>query len=247
MIFDLTASSGNPKKLPVLDPSYPANATVEGGYSATLKVAISTDGNPSDYTYQWYKNGSAISGATAATYTFSPTALGTATFYCAVTNAAGTVNSRTATITCSKLNLFDYSNRFTGITGGWTNDKQNTTGASITSNSNGSVTVKPVADGYGSSIYRTSKAIDVTNAKTLHFYGVLNEYDNGGRGGFGLYKNDKTTAYDTVVAQKAGALNTSVRTVTLDISSISGSYYPGVLVKDHPNYISITIHKMWLT
>jgi len=247
MIFDLSANSGEPYKVPVLNSSYPANTTVEGGKSTTLKVEISTAGNPTSYTYQWYKNGAAISGATASTYSFTPTALGTTTFYCSVTNEAGTVNSRTATITCSKVNLFDYSERFTSITGGWTNDKQNATGATITTNSDGSVTVEPTASGYGASIYRTTKAIDVTNAKTLHFYGVLNEYNDNGRGGFGLFKNDKSGDYDTTVALQKGALNSNVRTVTLDISSVSGSCYPGVKVRDHPNYISITIHKMWLT
>lgn len=248
MIFDMTAGAGEPYKVPVLDAGYPADASVEGGYSTTLRVVIGKAGNPNSYVYQWHKNGEVIPGATGDSYSFTPTELGETTFYCSVTNEAGTVFSRAAVITCSKLNLFDYSNRFDAITGGWVNDKQNSTGASITANGDGSVTVKPIASGYGSSIYRTANAIDVTKAKTLHFYGVLNEYDNNGRGGFGLYKNDAASgSKDTIVSQQAGALNNSVRTVSLDISGLQGSYYPGVLVKDHPNYISITIHKMWLT
>lgn len=87
---------------PVLNSSYPANVTQveKSGGSATFKVSISTAGNPASYTYQWYVNGSAVSGATSSSYTKSGlTSAATYTVYCKVTNAAGTVQSRTATLT----------------------------------------------------------------------------------------------------------------------------------------------------
>ena len=87
---------------PVLDASYPANVTQfekENG-SATFTVAIDTEGVPASYTYQWYVNGSAVSGATGSSYTKTGlTSAATYTVYCKVTNAAGTVQSRTATLT----------------------------------------------------------------------------------------------------------------------------------------------------
>lgn len=93
---------------PVLNASYPEDVTANEGTSYTSKVVIDTAGNPASYTYQWYKNGTAIDGATNDSYTFTPTAGGTVTLYCEVTNQAGTVSSRTATITVERL-LFDRS------------------------------------------------------------------------------------------------------------------------------------------
>ena len=100
MIFNL--GSGKSYTLPVLNSSYPANVTQleKSGGSATFKVVIDTAGNPAEYTYQWYVNGSAVSGATSSSYTKTGlTAAATYTVYCKVTNAAGTVQSRTATLT----------------------------------------------------------------------------------------------------------------------------------------------------
>lgn len=87
---------------PVLSSSYPANVTQleKSGGSATFKVSISTAGVPASYTYQWYVNGTAVSGATSSSYTKTGlTSTGSYTIYCKVTNAAGTVQSRTATLT----------------------------------------------------------------------------------------------------------------------------------------------------
>lgn len=98
---------------PVLNTSYPANVSVleSSSASATFKVAIATAGNPASYTYQWYVNNAAVSGATASSYTKTGlTAAGTYTVYCKVTNAAGTVQSRTATLTVgSAFPTYTYS------------------------------------------------------------------------------------------------------------------------------------------
>lgn len=100
MIFNLGA--GKSYTLPVLNDSYPADvAFIENaGGSATFKVVIETDGKPDEYTYQWYLNGAKITGATSSTYTRTGlTSAATYTVYCKVTNSAGTVISRTATLT----------------------------------------------------------------------------------------------------------------------------------------------------
>ena len=66
--------------------------------SQTLELSIVATGASS---YQWYLDGEAIGGATTDTYTFTAgsTIGATNTIYCAATNAAGTTNSTTATIT----------------------------------------------------------------------------------------------------------------------------------------------------
>ena len=104
---------------PTLNGSYPENASVTVHDSVTLSAVISTHGNPKDYTYQWYKNGSAISGATGSTYTYTTSGVGSATFYCKVKNTAGTVTTRTATVTANALYLFKNGDECAGVTGGW--------------------------------------------------------------------------------------------------------------------------------
>ena len=76
----------------------PANQTVTAGQTATFTV-VATGTVP--LTYQWQKNGSAISGATSASYTTPATtsADNGAQFVVVVSNVAGNVNSNAATLT----------------------------------------------------------------------------------------------------------------------------------------------------
>ena len=104
---------GESYELPVLSASYPRDVTVTAaaGASASFSISITTPGRPAEYTYQWYRNGAAVSGGTAASLTL--TGLTTATtysVYCKVTNKAGSVNSRTATLTVrSYLPTYTYT------------------------------------------------------------------------------------------------------------------------------------------
>lgn len=79
----------------------PADNTSDEGSDATFTVVASG----SELTYQWHRDGVAISGATGATYTLSPVAwsdLG-ASFHAVVSNPAGTVSSAPATLTVRQL------------------------------------------------------------------------------------------------------------------------------------------------
>ncbi|MBE7213482.1 MAG: immunoglobulin domain-containing protein, partial [Gluconacetobacter diazotrophicus] len=82
----------------------PASVSAVLGNGASFSVAASGSGTLS---YQWYKgsvgSGTALSGATAATYTISATATGDAgTYYCVVTNAYGSATSSGATLTLTE-------------------------------------------------------------------------------------------------------------------------------------------------
>ncbi|SUS03568.1 hypothetical protein DF3PB_1010003 [uncultured Defluviicoccus sp.] len=75
----------------------PASRTVNAGSSATFSVVAS--GTPAP-TYQWRKNGVAISGATTASYTIASTTTSHAGQYSVVVaNSAGTVTSGNAVLT----------------------------------------------------------------------------------------------------------------------------------------------------
>ncbi|MGC2765213.1 MAG: hypothetical protein WB607_06885 [Candidatus Acidiferrum sp.] len=76
----------------------PGSVTVPVGETATFSVTATGTGT---MTYQWYKNGVAISGATSSTYTTPPAAAGDsgAVFTVTVSNSAGSATSGPATLT----------------------------------------------------------------------------------------------------------------------------------------------------
>ena len=76
----------------------PASQTVTAGQTATFTVAAT---GTATLTYQWNKNGAAISGATSATYTTPGTASSNngSLFTVTVTNSVGSVTSSAATLT----------------------------------------------------------------------------------------------------------------------------------------------------
>lgn len=76
----------------------PTSVSVTAGASASFSVVAATGGGT--LSYQWYRNGTAISGATAASYTIATTATTDAgTYYVVVTNSAGSATSANATLT----------------------------------------------------------------------------------------------------------------------------------------------------
>jgi hypothetical protein len=76
----------------------PSNRTVTAGQTATFSVAAA---GTAPLMYQWKKNGTAVAGATSATYT-TPVATSSdsgSSFVVNVSNSAGSVTSNTATLT----------------------------------------------------------------------------------------------------------------------------------------------------
>ncbi|HLY11323.1 MAG TPA: hypothetical protein VKW04_18620 [Planctomycetota bacterium] len=78
--------------------SQPSNRSVTAGQTATFSVGAS---GTAPLSYQWEKNGAAISGATGSSYTTPPTTLADSgeLFRVVVTNAAGSVTSASAMLT----------------------------------------------------------------------------------------------------------------------------------------------------
>ena len=80
----------------------PASQSVTAGQTATFTVTAS---GTAPLTYQWQKNGTAISGGTAASYTTpaTTTADNGSTFVVVVTNSAGNATSTAATLTVTPI------------------------------------------------------------------------------------------------------------------------------------------------
>ena len=82
---------------PVLYSGYPRDGSTTQGQNLTLESY--TNGGSSPFTYQWYKNATAISGATGSQLVFNSIAVADAgTYKAVVTNAAGSVTSRDAIV-----------------------------------------------------------------------------------------------------------------------------------------------------
>lgn len=90
--------SNIPTAPPVIT-TQPLSITVVAGQSATFNVAVAADGIR---TFQWYKNGGVITGATNSFYTIaSAQSADAASYSVAVTNTLGSVTSSAAQLTVS--------------------------------------------------------------------------------------------------------------------------------------------------
>jgi len=86
----------------------PLSASILVGESVTFTSTVS--GGYTPYSYQWYLNGNPVSGATADTWTFTPTESGIYYIYLKVTDDKGnTAQSETARITVSAVPVGGYS------------------------------------------------------------------------------------------------------------------------------------------
>jgi len=94
LVLEATAGTPTPPSITV----QPASQTVTAGQTATFSVSAT---GTSPLSYQWEKNGSAISGATSASYTTPPTSAADSgsTFRVTVSNSAGSAASSSATLT----------------------------------------------------------------------------------------------------------------------------------------------------
>jgi hypothetical protein len=121
----------------------PGSQTIIAGKSASFTVAAS---GTAPLTYQWSKNGAAISGATSATYTTpaETAADNNAQFTVAVSNAAGSATSNAATLSVSASTLLLNSSS-SSLSFGNVNVSSNATqSVTLTNAGNSSVTISTV-------------------------------------------------------------------------------------------------------
>ena len=71
---------------PVIETQSPTDVRVFVGTSPKLQVSVT---GPTPISYQWSRNGTAISGATTSSYTPSTASTGSSTYTCAITNGYG--------------------------------------------------------------------------------------------------------------------------------------------------------------
>jgi len=121
----------------------PASQTVIAGKTGSFTVGAT---GTAPLTYQWSKNGSAISGATSSTYTTpaETTTDNNAQFTVAVNNSAGNATSNAATLTVSASSLLLNTNS-SSLSFGNVNVSSNTTqSVTLTNAGNSSITISNV-------------------------------------------------------------------------------------------------------
>lgn len=220
-------------RLPVLDSNYPANTSIKRPNSVTSTVSIAEPGYPDAYTYQWYNDGVAVSGETSSSYTFTPAAVGTTELYCEVTNSAGTVTSRTATITATML----YAYR--GESSGWVSCATGSNGWSTgtVSHSGGAVVLKSTETN-GLVAGCINKKFNFTPFNRIRFKIGSNSYNLNGSGNTWVAVINKNSLGNWSADTSGSALPsgvvaskkfTSSGDVLLDVSGLSGEYYIAIL------------------
>ena len=166
----------------------PASEGVIAGQTATFSVVAS---GAAPFTYQWSKNGSPISGATASSYTTPATATSDSgsTFSVVVTNSGGNVTSNSATLT---------------VTAAATKPSITTQPASVTVTAGQTATFSVAASGTSPFTYQWSKGGAAINGATASSYTtpVTATSDSGSQ-------------FTVVVTNSAGSATSSAATLTV--------------------------------
>ena len=156
--------------LPPAITTQPVNQTVTSGQTATFMVAATSTAT---LTYQWKKNGIAISGATATSYTTPATTISDngAQFTVTVTNVAGNITSNAATLTVNAatflLNASTTSLNFANVNLG----SNSILSVTFTNAGNSNVTVSGVSisgAGYAASGVSTGQIVTPGQVATLN-------------------------------------------------------------------------------
>lgn len=241
---------GKTKALPVLNPNYPADCTGmrSNGYFDCV-VNIAEHGYPSEYTYQWFINGTPYSGATHWSFSYGRmNPVGTYSIYCEVTNKAGTVRSRTATITLRDAFLWNWGD-VTANSGGWQVTKtlasQHTAYSVGTLKYNSADQVTMDLPYSNDGFLAPKNKIDLTHYSKIRCYVYLYS-DDADYPWYLSVASHNNPADNYLVASVElpypnGSQYAGWRTAELDVSGITGSHYVGIrswIYNDHA-YCSI--------
>lgn len=252
MIFNI--GTAPIRKLPVLDASYPQDVSAsEVGASATFKVIIAEDGKPSEYSYQWYYDETAVSGATKSNYTLN-IAYGSHSVYCIVTNKAGSVKSRTATLAGTKLYLYKSGDECKSISGGWNLASNNGNIQMSLSKGSSYMTLSST----WTNNYTSHACCSAVNKVDVSQYAKLNvQYDysytistmSGAGECYSTLNFGLGTSRTSVSSASVSASKGTSKTVSVDISALKTSLY---VVANSRNYgnngtINIKIRNVWLS
>ena len=139
----ITSNSSTSAVAPTIS-SQPASATVSAGQTASFNIAAT---GTSPMTYQWSKNGLAISGANSSTYTTpaETSADNNAKFTVAVSNAAGSATSNAAILSVSASSLLLNSSASSLNFGSVNVSSNSTQTVTLTNAGNSSVTISNVS------------------------------------------------------------------------------------------------------
>jgi|HubBroStandDraft_4_1064222.scaffolds.fasta_scaffold01280_2 hypothetical protein len=137
-----TSTSSKSAVAPTIS-SQPASAKIGAGQTASFSVAAT---GTAPITYQWSKNGAAISGATSSTYTTpaETSADNNATFTVSVSNAAGSATSNPATLTVAASTLLLNSSASSLNFGNVTLPNSSAQSVTLTNAGNSSITISNV-------------------------------------------------------------------------------------------------------
>lgn len=256
-------AGGAPRKVPVLNEEYPKNVTVEAaGSNVTFTIQISENGSPAEYEYQWYYDDASVSGANSSEYTRSAE-FGSHTVYCVVTNEAGMVTSRTATVKATREYLYKAGDQCTSVSGGWvakalqSRDTYTGRAPSLSKNTTYMSASLNTGDTPGSGVVRTSKTIDFSKYKTLYFdiSSASTQYNSVSpvvyTDGISIigYSGVAFTDTSKVVANRIFGQGKTVSRAdyALDVSSINKSYLVGLFFHYQSNKgtISANIYNVW--
>lgn len=218
----LTVTSTTPATSAPVFTTQPASKTVTAGSAATFSAAASGSPTP---TYQWRKNGTAISGATGSSYTISSTTSASAGTYTVVaTNSAGSKTSNSATLTVNSINAapaFTTQPVTTTVTAG--------SSVTFTSAATGSPTYQWRKDGVAiSGATKSSYTIAKVSASNAGVYTVIitNAYGTKTSSWATLIVNTTASApvFTTQPAGKTVAAGTSVTLTAVATGSPSPTY-----------------------
>lgn len=185
-------SSDTTTEVPTIS-SQPASLTVTVGSTASFSVTATGSGTLS---YQWRKGGSAISGATSASYAIASVSASDAGSYdVVVSNSAGSVSSSAAVLTV---------NAATGV------PTISTQPVSQSVAVGGSATFSVVASGSGTLSYQWSKDGSAISGATASSYTIAS------------VAASHAGSYTVTVSNSAGSVTSSAATLSVTASS-SGS------------------------